>query len=102
MQHFITLVGQIALTQPGGVWGHCPVEKKIIVPLSANQMGWCIASECCGRQTGVCLSKSCPINLIYHRWTPNKLQKHLNDDQWKQYASLIVKGLNTYVHYNIK
>ena len=23
--------------------------------------------------TGVCLSKSCPINWIYHRWTPIKL-----------------------------
>ena len=32
MQHSITLLlGQIALTQPGGVLGHCPVEK---------QMGW--------------------------------------------------------------
>ena len=30
---------QIALTQPGGMLGHCPVEKQIIVPLSANQMG---------------------------------------------------------------
>ena len=39
MQHSITLLlGQIALTQPGGVLGHCPVEK-----LSANQMGWHIA-----------------------------------------------------------
>ena len=27
-QHPINLLlGQIALTQPGGVWGHCPVEK---------------------------------------------------------------------------
>ena len=31
MQHSITLLlGQIALTQPGGVLGHCPVEKQII------------------------------------------------------------------------
>ena len=39
MQHSITLLlGQIALTQPGGVLGHCPVEKKqMIVPLSANR-----------------------------------------------------------------
>ena len=33
MQHSITfLLGQIALTQPGVVLGHCPVEKQIIVP----------------------------------------------------------------------
>ena len=41
MQHSITLLlGQIALTQPGGVLGHCHVEKQMIVGLSANQMGW--------------------------------------------------------------
>ena len=34
--------------------------------------------------TGVCLSKSCQINWIYHRCTPIKFQKHLKDDQWKQ------------------
>jgi hypothetical protein len=39
MQQSITLLlGQIVLTQPGGVLGHCPVEKQMIVPLSANQM----------------------------------------------------------------
>ena len=44
MQHSITLLlGQITLTQPGGVLGHCPVEKQIIVP--PNQMGWRIAAE---------------------------------------------------------
>ena len=44
MQHSITLLlGQIALTQPGGVLGHCPVKNQMIVPLSANQMGWRIA-----------------------------------------------------------
>ena len=36
MQYFITLLhGQIALTQPGGMLGHCPVEKQMIVPLSS-------------------------------------------------------------------
>ena len=31
MQHSITLhLGQIALTQPGGVLSHCPVEKRMI------------------------------------------------------------------------
>ena len=48
MQHAITLLGKIALTQPGGVLGHCPVEKHMIDPLSVNQVGWCIAAECCG------------------------------------------------------
>ena len=57
MQHSITLLlGKIALTQPGGVLGHCPVEKLMIIPLSANQMGWCITAECCASHTGyVCL-----------------------------------------------
>jgi hypothetical protein len=51
MQHSITpLLGQIALTQPGGVLGHYPVEKQMIVPLNTNQMGWRIAAECCGSQ----------------------------------------------------
>jgi hypothetical protein len=46
MQHSITLLlGQIALTQPGGVLGNCLVEKQMTVPLSANQMGWRIAAE---------------------------------------------------------
>ena len=48
MQHSITLLSQIALTQPDGVLGHCPDEKQMKVPLSPNQMGWCIAAECCG------------------------------------------------------
>ena len=46
----ITLL--LALTQPGGVLGHCPVEKQMIVPLSANQMGWRIGAECCGNHAG--------------------------------------------------
>jgi hypothetical protein len=54
MQHSITLLlSQIALTQPGGVLGHCPVEKHTIVPLSINQMGWRIAAECCGSHAGL-------------------------------------------------
>ena len=44
---------QIALTKPGGfVLGYCPVEKHTTVPLSANQMGWRIAAECCGSHAG--------------------------------------------------
>ena len=41
LMHFsITLLlGQIALTHSGDVLGHCPAEKQMIVPLSANQMG---------------------------------------------------------------
>jgi hypothetical protein len=39
MQHSITLLlGKVALTQPGGVLDHCPVEKLLIVPISPNQM----------------------------------------------------------------
>ena len=53
MQHSITLLlGQIGLTQPGGVMGHCPVEKQTIVPLNTNQMEWLIAAECCNSHAG--------------------------------------------------
>ena len=53
IQHSITLLlGQTDLTQPGGVLGHCPVEKQMIVGLSPNQMGWRIAAECCGSYSG--------------------------------------------------
>ena len=53
VQHSITLLlGQIALTQPEGVLGHCPAEKQMIVPLSPNHMGWHIAAECCGSHAG--------------------------------------------------
>ena len=53
MQHSITLLlGQIALTQPGGVLGNGPVEQQMIIPLSENKMGWCIAAECCGGHAG--------------------------------------------------
>jgi hypothetical protein len=39
--HSITLLlGHIALTQPGGVLVHCPVEKQMIVPLRPNQIEW--------------------------------------------------------------
>jgi hypothetical protein len=57
MQHSITLLlGKRAITQPGGVLGHCPVEKQMIVPLNTNQMGWNIAAEYCGSHAGyVCL-----------------------------------------------
>ena len=39
-QHSITLLlDQIALTQSGGVLGHCPVEKQMIVPISKKTDG---------------------------------------------------------------
>jgi hypothetical protein len=39
MQHSISLhLGQIALILPGGVLGHCPVEKQMIVAL--DQTRW--------------------------------------------------------------
>lgn len=40
-----------------------------------------------GRKTDVCLSKSCPINRINHRWTQVKVEKHLKDHQEKQEAA---------------
>ena len=41
------LLGEIALTQPEGVLVNFPVEKYMIVPLRANQMGCRITAECC-------------------------------------------------------
>ena len=39
MQRYINLLlGKIALTQRGGVFGHSPVEKQMTVQLSTNQM----------------------------------------------------------------
>ena len=53
MQHSITLfLGQVALTQPGAVFCHCPVEKQIMVPLNANQIRLHISTECCGSHAG--------------------------------------------------
>jgi hypothetical protein len=46
MQHSITLLGQIAPIEPGGLLGNCPVEKQMIVPQNANQMGWRTTAEC--------------------------------------------------------
>ena len=34
------------------VLDHCPVEKQMTFPRSANQMGWRIAAECCGSHAG--------------------------------------------------
>ena len=49
IQHSITLLlGQIALTQPWGVLGHCHVEKQTTVSVSTNQMGWRIAANVIG------------------------------------------------------
>ena len=69
MQHTITLIGQIALTQPGGLLGHCPVEKQMIVPLSPNQMGWRITAECCGSHADSITSKAPP----HHNTSPSML-----------------------------
>jgi hypothetical protein len=52
MQHSITLHDQMFLTQPGDVFGHCPVEKQMIVPLSRSQKGWRIAAKCYGSHAG--------------------------------------------------
>ena len=54
MQHSITLLlCQLQYTKPGGVLGHCPVEKQMIVALSANQMGW---------NAGVAMLVKCALN----------------------------------------
>jgi hypothetical protein len=43
---------------------------------STSWLGFCSDIHCQlwdSIQTGLCLYKSCPINLIYHRWTPIKV-----------------------------
>jgi hypothetical protein len=53
MQHSITLLlDQIALTQPGGVLGYCPVEKQMIIPSGLLSVGLRIAAECFGSHAG--------------------------------------------------
>ena len=66
---------------PRSVPRHNPVSE--LYGQILQRFGLVFALTCGHRQ--VCLSKSCPINWIYHRWTP-KLKKHLKDDQWKQDA----------------
>ena len=71
------LLGQIALTQPGGVLGHCPIEKQMIVPLSTNQMGWCIDAECCGSHADLSvpwfLNKSLTVSPEKHHHTSSPI-----------------------------
>ena len=47
----------------------------------------------------VCLSKSCPINLIYHKWTPScrNISRAINGNRMhlSSISSDIAKGLNT-------
>ena len=68
MQHSITLLGQIALTQPGGVLGHCPVGKQMTVGLSTNQMGCRIATEAmlvkCALNSK-CVTSKAPSHLLH-------------------------------------
>jgi hypothetical protein len=52
MQHSIALLGQITLTQPRGVLGHCPVDNKNYNPTMGEPDGWHIAAECCGSHAG--------------------------------------------------
>lgn len=47
--HLHHLLGEIALTLARRrVLAHCPVKKQMMIPLSANQMGWHVVAECCG------------------------------------------------------
>ena len=72
MKHSITLLlGQIYLTQPGGVLCHSPVEKQIKAPLSPNQMGWRIAAESCGSHAGEVriINKSLTVSPAKHPHT---------------------------------
>jgi hypothetical protein len=105
----LSLAGQPALGRVGGsklllfkndgghcILGHLQCCRNVLVhfPRSVPELyrqflrshGLVFALTCtvnCGtlnRQVCLCISKSCPINWIYHRWTPMKLQKHLKDD----------------------
>ena len=62
-----------------------PILSRSFMDNSFKLMAWFLLWDRCV-ETGVYLSKSCPINWIYHRWTPMKLLKHLKDNQWRQDA----------------
>ena len=53
MQHSITLLlGQMALTQSGGVFGSVSCLKKNDSPTKHKPDGWRIGAECCGSHAG--------------------------------------------------
>ena len=56
---------------------------------STSLLGFCSDMHCQKWDliwTGVCLSKSCPINWIYHRWTPIKLSTSMETGcTWAQF-----------------
>ena len=91
---------------PRSVPRHNPVSE--LYGQSLRPHGLVFAPTCtvnCGvlyRQVHTHLSKSCPINLIYHRWTPScrNISRMINGNRMHQssVSGLIAKGLNTYLN----
>jgi hypothetical protein len=63
----------------------------------------CLALSTVGLYIDRCaFSKSCPVNWIYHRWTPScrNSSRMINGNQiyLKSFSRFIAKGLNTYIN----
>lgn len=70
-------------TNPDGsamLLGNFKASKHFLYPLV---FALTCTLNCRTLQIGVCLSQLCPFKLIYHRWTPVKVQKGLMANQWK-------------------
>jgi hypothetical protein len=53
------------------VLGYFPFEKQMIVPLNANQMGWCITAECCGSHNGCALNSKNITDCVTSKAPPH-------------------------------
>lgn len=69
-----------------GTSKHQNKKKNVLFPLLYALTCTVNSVNCRTLQTGAYLSQLCLIKLIYHRWTPIKMKKHLMADQWKQDA----------------
>ena len=66
------------------VLGHCPVGKKMIIPLRSNQIGWRIAAECCGSHAGlVCFEFQINHRQCHQQSTPTTSHLLLHASWWE-------------------
>lgn len=61
------------------VWRHCPVEKRMLVQLNANWMGWHVSAGCCGSHAGsMCLQFWLEYQQCHQQSTPTQSRLHLH------------------------
>ena len=86
-------LGQIALTQPGGVLGHCPVEKQMIVPLSTTKWDGVLLQNAVVAMLVKCalnskyitysVTSKAPSHLLHaSRWEPHIRSPSLTKAGW--------------------